>query len=189
MKLPEAISIEDYLEGELISEIKHEYVAGAVYAMAGAKNRHNILGSNCLGALFVGLRGKPCRPFNSDTKVRIDLPDGTRFYYPDVSVICEGNDDDESFQERPVVLIEVLSKSTRRIDLGEKCQTYLTLPSLKVLLFVEMDFPAVRCYRRKSDGAFSQELSEGLDAVINLPEIGTALALTDIYEDVSFASD
>ena len=186
IKPPEPISVEAYLEGELVSETKHEYVAGAIYAMAGANNRHNAIAGNALVSFANGLRGKPCRPFNSDTKVRIDLGDGVRFFYPDASVVCEGNADEESFQQKPVVIVEVLSPSTRRTDLGEKYQAYLALPSLKVLLYVEPDLPAVTCHRRQPNGAFAQEIVEGLEASIALPEIDTTLALADLYDRISF---
>src|SRR5713226_8672303 len=118
------ISVEDYLAGELVSPIKHEYLGGVVYAMAGARNVHNLIASNTLVALGSRLRGRPCRPFNSDTKTRIRLPAQVRFYYPDVSVICRPNPQTESFQDEPVVLFEVLSRRTRRIDEGEKRDAY-----------------------------------------------------------------
>src|SRR5215211_7133716 len=93
------VSVADYLAGELVSPVKHEYLGGVVYAMAGARNVHNIIGTNILGSLHGRLRGKRCRPFNSDTKIRIRLPFQTRFYYPDTSVICRPNPQDNSFQD------------------------------------------------------------------------------------------
>lgn len=128
------VSVEDYLAGELDSPIKHEYLGGAVYAMAGARNRHNRIATNTLVAIGVRLRGQPCQPCNSDTKIRVRLPTQTRFYYPDASVVCQPNSDDESFQDHPAVIAEVLSKKTRRIDEVEKKDAYLTIPSLGVYL-------------------------------------------------------
>src|SRR5256884_7063865 len=126
------VSVEDYLAGELISPVKHEYLGGVVYAMAGARNAHNLIATNTVGALYARLRGKPCRPFNSDTKIRIRLPTQVRFYYPDASVVCRPNPQTDSFQDDPAVLFEGLSRSTRRIDEGEKKDAYLTIPSLGV---------------------------------------------------------
>src|SRR5262249_57886347 len=126
------VSAENYLAGELISPIKHEYVGGAVYATAGARNAHNLIATNALGALHARLRGKPCRPFNSDTKIRVRLPTQVRFYYPDVSVVCRPNPQTDSFQDEPAVLFEVLARGTRRIDEGEKRDAYVTIPSLAV---------------------------------------------------------
>src|SRR4051794_40673597 len=94
------VSVEDYLACELDSQVKHEYLGGFVYAMAGARNVHNLVASNVLGVLHARLRGKPCRPYNSDTKIRVKLPTHVRFYYPDASVICESNPGEESFQDR-----------------------------------------------------------------------------------------
>ena len=77
------VSIDDYLAGELVSPIKHEYLGGVVYAMAGARNAHNLIASNTLVALGSRLLGMRCRPYNSDTKIRLRLPHQVRFYYPD----------------------------------------------------------------------------------------------------------
>jgi len=114
------LSIEDYLAGELVSPIKHEYMSGVVYAMAGARNTHNLIKGTIFGMAHARLRGKRCRPWNSDTKIRIQLPGQVRFYYPDDSIICEPNPPDDSFYDKPVVIFEVISHRTRRIDEGEK---------------------------------------------------------------------
>lgn len=176
------ITVEEYLKGELVSEVKHEYLGGEVHAMAGAGNRHNQVATNVTGLLFAQLRGKPCRPFNSDTKVRIELPNHTRFYYPDAMVVCDRNRDDEQWQDRPVVIVEVLNESTRRTDLGEKREAYLAIPTLKVLLFVEPSKPTATLYRRAPSGGFSSEHLSGPNAVIALPEIEVTLPLADLYE-------
>jgi Uma2 family endonuclease len=116
----ELVSVEDYLAGELRSTVKHEYLGGAVYAMAGARNVHHLIAGNTFGALYVRLRGRTCGPFNSDTRIRVQLPGHVRFYYPDASVICRPNPQSDSFQDEPAVIVEVLSRSTRRVDEGEK---------------------------------------------------------------------
>src|SRR5436309_216220 len=110
------ISEAEYLAGELVSPVKHEYLGGFIYAMAGAQNRHNDIAVNIIGALHTRLRGSPCRPCNSDTKVRVQLTRHVRFYYPDASVVCKRNPPTDSFQCEPVVVVEVLSRSTRRLD-------------------------------------------------------------------------
>lgn len=182
------VSVQDYLAGELTSPVKHEYVGGVVYAMAGARNAHNLIASNTLGALHARLRGRPCRPYNSDTKIRIRLPTQVRFYYPDVSVICRPNPQTDSFQDEPAVLFEVLSRRTRRIDEGEKRDAYLTIPSLAVYVLVEQETAAVVAFRR-TEGGFVREVYEGLDAVLPLGEIGIDLPLAEIYETVEFAPE
>lgn len=182
------VSVENYLAGELVSQVKHEYLGGYLYAMAGARNLHNRIASNLLGALHGRLRGTPCRPYNSDTKIRVQLPAHVRFYYPDVSVICESNPPEESFQDRPIVIVEVPSHSTRRIDQGEKKDAYLTIPTLHAYLLVQQESPFVRAYRRTDQGFVEQESSE-MSAVISLEAIGIELPLAEIYEGVEFAPE
>ena len=206
--LPKLISVCDYLEGELVSPIKHEYLGGVVYAMAGATNRHNRIALSLLTSLSVQLRGKPCQPRNSDTKIRIRTPTPTftqtRFYYPDASVVCEPNPLDDSYEDRPVVIAEVINESTRRTDEGEKRDAYFTLPSLRVLLLIEQERPLVVAFRRREgaggktvgvegggegggggEAMFARELYHGLDATIPLDEIDARLPLADLYENVS----
>jgi len=179
------ISVSDYLEGELISEIKHEYIGGTVHAMAGGKNRHNQVSVNSLVSLGSSLKGKACRPFNSDTKVRIGMPNQIRFYYPDVVVVCDPLGQDLSFQDKPVVVIEVLSDSTRRQDLGEKRDAYKSIPSLCVILIIDPAKVEVIVDRRSENGGFFTEVYTSLSEMIPLPEISTELPLADIYEGIS----
>ena len=179
------ISEQDYLAGELVSPIKHEYIGGTVHAMAGAGNRHNTITVNITGELRSRLKGRPCQPFNSDTKIHIRLPTHTRYYYPDASVVCRSNPDSDSFQDDPVVVVEVLSNSTRRLDDGEKRDGYLTIPSLRVYLLVEQDEATVIAYRRTEQG-FVREIASGRNAVLSLPEIGIELPLSEIYDRVEF---
>jgi Uma2 family endonuclease len=180
------ISVQDYLAGELASPVKHEYLGGAVYAMAGARNEHNVIATNLVGGIHARLRGKRCQPFNSDTKVRVRLPKQVRFYYPEASIVCSENLRNESFQDEPVVVFEVLSEKTRRIDEGEKKDAYLTIPSLRAYVLIEQNMPAVVVFRRAADGGFVPELYEGLSAVIPLPEVEIELPLAELYERVTF---
>lgn len=182
------ISITDYLAGELVSPIRHEYVGGAVFGMAGARVAHNFIKGNIFGSLFVRLKGKRCRPFDSDMKIRVEFSDHTRFYYPDVSVICRSNPPADSFQAEPAVLIEVLSKKTERIDKGEKRDAYLTIPSLNVYVLVEQESPLVAVFRR-TDAGFVREVYEGLAAMVPLSEVETELPLSEIYEGVAFTPE
>lgn len=186
VRQPDFISVADYLAGEEVSDTKHEYLGGTVHAMAGATIRHNNIAGNCFASLHASLRGKSCQPFNSDTKVRIEFPDHTRFYYPDAMVVCQTNPDTDHFQNQPVVIIEVLSDSIRRTDLGEKRDAYLTMPSLKTLVFVETESASVTLHRRVPEGGFAIERHHGIHAIISLPEIGADLPLKDLYERVEF---
>jgi Uma2 family endonuclease len=182
------VSVDDYLAGELVSPVKHEYLGGVVYAMAGGRNLHNTIATNTLGSLHARLRGKRCRPFNSDTKIRVRLASHVRFYYPDTSVVCRPNPPSDSFQDDPAAVFEVLSRGTRRVDEGEKKEAYLTIPSLGVYALVEQEMPAVVVFRRTHQG-FVREVYEGLDAVIPLPEIEIELPLSEIYDGVEFVAE
>jgi metal-sulfur cluster biosynthetic enzyme/Uma2 family endonuclease len=171
---PQQISVDDYLAGELVSQVKHEYLGGYVYAMAGARNAHNQIAGNLFARLHARLRGDACQPFNSDTKVRVKLPTHVRFYYPDVSVVCEPNPPEDSFQDRPVIIVEVLSNKTRRIDQGEKKDAYFTISTLSAYLLVEQDSAVVNLYRRTEKGFAAETYSE-LTSVIPLTEVNVEL--------------
>ena len=146
---------------------------------------HNKAVTNATGSLHGSLKDKPCQPYNSDTKVRIQLPDQIRFYYPDLQVICEPVDEEASFTDLPVVVVEVFSKSTRRLDAGEKRDAYLTIPSLKVLILVDPAKVSVNVDRRLPNGGFVQESYRALGETIDLPEIETHIPLADIYQGLS----
>lgn len=179
------LTVEEYLAAEIDSEVRHEYLGGYLYAMAGGKNAHGRIAVNFLISLGTQLKGKACEAFNSDTKVRIEFANHTRFYYPDGMIVCESNSPDDTFQDHPVILAEVLSDSTRRNDEGEKREAYLTIPSLRVYLLIEQDKPQVAVYRR-ADQEFKTELYEGLDAVIPLSEVEAELPLAELYERIEF---
>src|SRR5262249_45685816 len=149
---------------------------------------HIALSSNAVGALMSRLRGKPCQALNSDAKVRVRLAKQTRFYYADTLVVGPPHVRDDTFQDGPAVLVEVLSRSTRRIDEGEKKDAYLTIPTLSLYLLVEQEMPAVVAYRRTADG-FEREIYEGLDAIIPLPEIDAELPLRELYDRVEFVPE
>jgi Uma2 family endonuclease len=181
------VTVEEYLAGELQSKVKHEYAGGYVYAMAGAANVHNTIAGAFFGILFNGLRGRPCQPFNSDTKVRVRMATHTRFYYPDGMLVCDSNSPGDSFQDRPVVLAEVVSEATRRIDEGEKREAYLTIPELSAYLLIETSSPRIVLHHR-TDSGFVTRVYEGPDAVVPLDAVKFQLPLAELYERVDFAA-
>lgn len=169
------VSEADYLEGEKISDIKHEYMDGDVYAMSGAHANHNYLAGNLHTALNVHLKGKPCRPFTSDMKVKI----GHNYFYPDVFVDC--SDVDGYFTETPTLIIEVLSKSTRRMDETTKRMMYLQIPTLLEYVLVEQDIVRIEVARR-SEGWQPMRYFLGDD--IRFESVGLTLSVADIYDRV-----
>ena len=181
----EFISIDDYLSGELVAHDKHEYVAGLVYAMVGGTNVHNSIASRVLIQLGSQLKGKRCQALNSDSKIRIRQSHHTRFYYPDVSVVCRPNPQQDTFHDEPVVVVEVLSRGTRRIDEGEKREAYLSIPSLTTYILLEQDSAAATVYRRSENG-FEQQVYSGLSETIAVPDIQAQLSFAAVYEGIEF---
>lgn len=182
------MSVEQYLAAETDGDVRHEYLGGYLYAMAGAKIVHNRIAASFLICLGSQLQGQACEPFNSDMKVRIQMASHTRFYYPDGMVVCSSNPPDDPFQDAPVVIAEVISDSTRRTDEGEKREAYLSIPTLRVYLLIETDKPQVVAYRRDDTNGFGTELYAGLDEIIPLDEIEAQLPLRDLYQRVEFFS-
>lgn len=178
------VSVEEYLSGELVSEIKHEYLGGIVHAMAGGKVRHSKAAVNICRFLGNALEGKPCQPFSRDMKVRIELPEQTRFYYPDAMVVCDSLDDDSTYQDKPVVVIEVLSEFTKRVDMGEKRDAYRAVSTLRVLLLVDPERPYVTVDRRRENGGFDTEVFASLDQIIPLSEVSAEIRMADIYSGI-----
>ncbi len=172
------ISIADYLESELNRDIKHEYLDGQIYAMAGASKNHQRIILN-IGSIFRGhLRGTPCDTFASDIKVRIgDLA----FFYPDVIVACQDDTDDNYYTEKPTIIVEVLSKSTRRTDETTKRRLYQTLPSLQEYVLIEQDIVDVEVCRR-SQGWLPEHYFMGDE--ITFAAIDLTLSVNEIYERV-----
>ena len=181
------VPVDEYLDGENHSERKHEYIDGVIYAMVGTSNAHNLVATNVTGLLHSQLRGKNCLVFNADAKVRVQLPSGTRFYYPDASVVCQPNRPEDTFNDAPVVIIEVLSESTRRTDEHEKREAYAAIDSLLVYVLLEQDSAAAVVYRRGAMG-FVREVWLGREATIPLAEVGCELRLCDAYDNVVLAS-
>ena len=178
------ISPEQYLEDERHRDVKHEYVAGKVYAMAGASAAHERIGNNINRELANQLRGRRCEVFSSNLRVRICQPGRAEFYYyPDALVDCSRVPNDAIYAEAPTVIFEVLSADTERVDQGEKLANCRTLPSLRVYVIVSQTEAAVTVYRL-ADAEWRMEFFGSTDAVVELPEIECRLPLGEIYERV-----
>jgi len=186
-EVPQFVSVADYLAAEEIALSKSEYVDGWVRAMTGASNRHNRVKINCLFQLMLALKGNRCQPFDSDTKVRILRQGSTRYYYPDLQVVCEANAATDVFQDSPVLIVEVLSPSTRRFDLDEKLNAYLQISALQCYVVLEQHWPTAIVMRRHESG-FLRQVVEGVDARIELPFLNCSLWLRDIYEGIEFST-
>ncbi|WP_009543207.1 Uma2 family endonuclease [Crocosphaera subtropica] len=159
------ISPETYSEGERVSPIKHEYRKGQVYAMVGAKKSHIVLGANLTTLLNIHLADSPCLVLNSDIKVRLE--EANCYYYPDIAVVCDereiNNTDD--FILYPVLLIEVLSKSTEAFDRGQKFSDYQTCPTLKEYVLIHQNEMKIECYYHNESGNWTEKIYQVGDEV------------------------
>lgn len=174
---PAWISEEDYLQGELVCETKHEYVGGQVYAMAGASRNHERISSNVHGEIRSHLKEKPCEAFGSDMKVKA----GNNFFYPDVMVVCEEKNQPEYYTESPVLIVEVLSKSTRRMDETTKRLAYFDVPGLQEYVLIEQDIVDVEICRR-NNGWVSEHYFMGDE--VHFKSIELKLSVEEIYARV-----
>ena len=176
------ISVEDYLIGEEISDVRHEYVDGLVRAMAGERTAHNEITGNLYMAIRVKTRGGKCRTFMENVKVYPLSGALSLFYYPDVMVACDPRDKDDRYRRYPKLLIEVSSDSTEQKDRGEKLLAYLQNETLEEYVIVAQDRPEVSVHRRSGD--WRREDLHGLDAVLELRSIDLTLTLREVYEGV-----
>ena len=178
----DSISVEDYLEGEKVSEVRHEYIGGVVYAMAGASDEHNMLALRLASKLLDHLRGKPCRPFINDMKVRLEVAHEDIFYYPDVMVACDPRDQDRYLKRFPKVVIEVLSETTERTDRREKFLSYTQIETLEEYVLVAQDKMEVTLFRRARN--WQPEILRQPDQLLSLASIDFAVPLSAVYEGV-----
>ena len=170
-----SLSAEDYLAGELTSEIRHEYIGGLVYAVAGTSSEHNLICQNLLIALRAHLRGKPCQVFMESVKLRLRNAQEDIFYYPDLIVTCDPSATEKYFKTFPKVLIEVLSPETERIDRREKFSSYTQIASLEEYVLVAQDQQEATVFRRSNhwrpETANQHLRIESLQFTLSLPAI------------------
>jgi Uma2 family endonuclease len=177
------VSVQDYLEGEKDSPIRHEYVDGYVYAMAGASDRHNRIAINLTSRLNEHLIEGPCEVFMSDMKLRVSP---NVYYYPDVVVCCDSTPPDAYFRALPVLIIEVTSPTTKRIDHHEKPMAYQHIPGAREFVLISQDQVRVEIHRRVSDEWRKEVLSQGTD-LLALDSVGLSINLAEIYRNVRFS--
>ena len=182
------ISIEEYLEMENSSPEKHEYYQGEVFSMSGAKVPHVIISGNIFAALKHKLKGKPCQPFGGDLRVHVES--NTLFTYPDISVVCGEittlNNDNYNVIN-PSVLIEVLSKSTRNYDRGEKFKLYRDIPTLKEYVLVDSEVVAVEIFRLNANHHWELEEYNNTVEGFEIHAINTSLSFAEVYEGTEMA--
>jgi Uma2 family endonuclease len=175
------ITEEEYLAGEALAEVRHEYCDGVVVAMAGATDEHELVSGNFLFLLQGHVRGSGCRAYKSDMKVRAVFRDKVLHYYPDVFVACGATDPKAVFRTDPKLIVEVLSEDWKK-DLAEKLTIYRGIPSLEEYVVADprADAPEVLIYRR-TDGWEPREIAAGMAAEFTLRSVGLTLKVADLF--------
>ena len=178
--LPHEMTIEEYLEFEKTSPVKHEFVGGRLYAMTGTTKRHNLIAGNVYRKLIGSAEGTSCQVFISDVKV---CPHDDRCYYPDVMVSCDPESDDDYVEQAPCLIVEVTSSSTAATDRREKRMAYLHIPSLRGYLIVDQESRRVEHHIRLDSGAWVEQVHIG-EGELYVPCPSAHMTLAEIYAGV-----
>ena len=173
------LSVEEYLEFEQDNPMRHEYVAGTLYALAGATRHHNLIINNLVFRLMDASRGTSCRVYSENFKLR---PTDDFFYYPDVMVVCRKEEGNPIFETEPCLLIEVLSDSTAHTDKREKLMAYRQIESLQTYLVVYQDKKLIERHWLDAEKKWQHaQVSEG-EIFLECPT--TTLSVQEVYEDI-----
>jgi Uma2 family endonuclease len=176
-------SIAEYLELESAALEKSEYYQGEIFAMSGALLPYNIIAVNTLVYIHQKLKGKSCRPFNSDMRVNVEK--NTLFTYPDISVVCgevKTLNDDNFNLLNPTVIIEVLSKSTKNYDRGDKFKLYRDIPTLKEYILINSEAIGIEAFRLNEKNHWELEEYKGIEEKLQIPVLQLAISLSEVYE-------
>jgi Uma2 family endonuclease len=176
---------EEFLALERKSEIRHEYFRGVAYAMAGALEPHNAIKSNFEIRVGIQLVDGPCRTYSSDQMIRTD---GGLYAYPDIIIVCgepQFHDHTRETITNPLVLIEILSKSTAAYDRGLKFEQYKSIPSLMEYLLISQERLYIEHYTRQPSGNWGKLEYFDSETVIHLATIGCTLKVGDVYRGVA----
>ncbi len=179
------LSEQEYLAAELTANVRHEYIDGQIYAMAGASENHNRIAGNVFFQLRAAARGGHCGVFLSDMKLKIAWQKA--YYYPDVMLVCHRQDDGDYFKQQPCLIAEASSPSTKKTDRREKLWAYQKIPSLRYYLLVSANREKVEYFVRNSQDEWQTALLEDDETLtVDCENYHAVLSLSDIYEDVVF---
>lgn len=180
------VGIEEYLSGEERSDIRHEFIGGVIYAMAGGSDEHNIISLNLASALRQHVRGGSCSVFMTDVKTRLNIANEDIFYYPDVMVCCDPRDTNRYYKLYPKVLMEVLSQTTERTDRREKFLSYIQIETLEEYVMAAQSKMEVTIFRRAN--YWKPEVLTLAEQEMKLTSLNFSLPLRDVYEAIKFAT-
>lgn len=175
-------SLEDYVALEDSSSVKHEFLEGQIYAMAGGTPEHAALKAAVTGLLFAHLKGGNCRLYDADLRVKVQQTG--LLTYPDVTVACsalERDAQDPNAILNPTLLIEVTSRSTEEYDRGDKFEHYKHIPTLKEYLLVSHKERSLDLWRRETNGSWSRT-NVGTGQTVMLASVGANLAVDEIFD-------
>lgn len=175
----------DYLALEASSNVKHEFLDGQIYAMAGGTPEHAALAAAVIGLLFPQLRGRACRVFDSDLRVRV-LATGLATY-PDATVVCgslERDPEDPNAVTNPTLIVEVLSRGTEEYDRGDKFEHYRRIPSLRQYVLVSHREREIEVWTRDPAGIWSRSVA-GEREVAKFTAVDAALDVRELYNAAS----
>ena len=178
----------EFLEIERRAEFKSEFFDGEMFAMSGGTRWHSLISTNLAREFGNRLKGRPCVPYNTDLRVKIESTG--LFTYPDLTVVCgspELLDDEMDTLLNPTVIVEVLSDSTEAYDRGKKFEHYRQIPSLREYLLVSQKEPRIEQFVRQDSGFWQLRDAAGLEATMELPSIKITLALAEVFANVEFA--
>lgn len=179
--VPPPTTVAEYLAYEADGRVRHEYIAGEIFAMTGASGRHNRIAGNFFAAVDARVRGGPCRVYMSDLKVRLKIGADDIFYYPDVLVTCVPLEH-PYYTVAPTLIVEVLSPTTEALDRREKSLHYRHIPTLSEYVMVAQDPFELTVLRRGND--WKPNVMRGSADLLELQSVDLKLPLTEIYRDL-----
>jgi len=175
------LSSADYLAMEQASNVRHEFVAGQIFAMVGARDRHNAVALNIASALRVQVPER-CGVYIGDVKLRVEAADA--YYYPDVFVTCDARETDPYIKQYPTLVVEVLSPSTEGVDRREKLRNYRLLDTLFEYAIVSVEDKTVELYRRVTGGEWHVFRFSAGDEHIDFVSVGASISMVDAFKYV-----
>jgi len=185
------MSPSEYLDWERMQEERHEYISGEVYTvtenMSGASFKHTIINSHVLIAIGAFLKDKPCNAFVND--LRIEVKSAESYFYPDITIVCQEFEASDKYLDmitNPSVVIEILSPSTARKDMGKKKFFYMQIPSLQEYIMIDSQSISVETIKRRNDGTWENQLTLDINDSLFISTINFTIPLKEIYSNVNF---
>ena len=182
-----SITLAEYETRELDADTKSEYYRGEMFAMAGGSPEHSLVATNFTREARNQLKGKPCVPYNSDLRVKVEA--AGLYTYPDATIVCGPPQMDTAVKGtvlNPSVIVEVLSESTESYDRGKKSSHYRRIESLRELILISPSEPLVEMFTRRDDGNWSFIEYRSITDTLVIDSVGVSIPLSEIYRNIAF---